>query len=214
GTEKYNFKNIADRAKRFHDGLRGRLWFFAGHDDSIFSVMLGLSDIMPSMGVERIEQLNQQLRPQFKWTSKSNLQALSQVLALGGTSDEALCCLVKLNKALRAQKIRLDREYTLPALGILSLLSVDSDVLVADIKEARDFLRTQKGLRSVSAQELLLFATAIISSVYAKECTEQSDEKIAASTSASIINIIIAQQIMAMLVVMAAASVATTAATS
>ncbi|MCL2438312.1 MAG: DUF4003 domain-containing protein [Coriobacteriia bacterium] len=213
-TERHNFKKIADRAKTFHDGMKGRWWFLTGQDDSIFSVMLALSDITPPVGIERVEQLYQQLKPEFKRAGSSTVQALSQVLALGGKSDEALGCLLNLNKALRQQRIRLDKEYTLPVLGILSLLSVGETALIDDILAAQDYLKTQKGFRALSGQERLLFSTAIISSVYAEECLQKEDDAVLASATSSIINIIIAQQIAVMMAIMAASAAGAAAASA
>jgi len=207
-TDKQNYQITIERAKQFYDGMKKNNWFHIGQDDYIFSVMLGLSDIDIMAGTERIRELHQRLKPEFKMAGGNSVQTLSQMLTLGGKSDEALEHLLLLRNSLRSHKIKLDRAYTLPALGSLSLLPVEGSILVNDILESQSFLRTQKGFGSfsISTQELLLFSSAIISSVYVKEISD----KIVASTSVSIINIIIAQQI-AMIV---AVSIATTAAAS
>ncbi|MCL2402764.1 MAG: DUF4003 domain-containing protein [Coriobacteriia bacterium] len=212
-TERHNFKKVADRAQVFHEGLRGRLWFLA-QDDAVFSSMLGLSDMIPSVGIERIEELHEQLKPEFRWRSRSTVQNLAQVLALGGKTDDALNCLFDLNKALRAEKMRLDKEYTLPALGTLSLLPVDNETLIRDLTEAQEYLKGQKGFRSLSIQERLLFAAAVISSVYAEECTQASSASAANSTTVGIVNIVIAQQIAIMISIMNASIAASTVAAS
>ncbi|MCL2379201.1 MAG: DUF4003 domain-containing protein [Coriobacteriia bacterium] len=211
GTERHNFKKTADRAMQFSNGMKNRLRFLAGQDNSILAAMLGLSNMIPSVGIERIEQLYQQLKPELRRAGSNSVETLSQILALGGTSDEALDCLLSLNQTLRAQRIRLDKQFTLPALGTLSLLSVDATTLADDILEAQSYLRTQRGLRTLSGQELLLFTTAIISSVYIEECMDSADNAVLATASASIVNIIIAQQIMMMIIIMAAASSAAAA---
>jgi len=204
-TDRQNYQATVERAKKFYDAMKKNNWFHTGQDDYIFSVMLGLSDIDIVVGTERIQELYQRLKPEFKRAGGNSVQTLSQMLTLGGKSDEALEHLLLLRNSLRNHKIKLDRAYTLPALGALSLLPVDGDTLVSDLLEAQSFLRTQKGFGvfSISTQELLLFSSAIISSVYAKEM----DDKIVASTSVSIINIIIAQQI-AMIVAVTAATTA------
>jgi len=209
-AEKFNFKKIADKAGQYRDGLRGRLWFLSGIDDSVFSVLLALSGGTPAQGIQRIEELNGRLRPEFKWQSRATVQSLSQVLALGGKSDDALNCLLDLNTALRAHKIRLDRPYTLPALRILSLLPVDKSVIVTDLIDAQTFLRRQSGFKTVSSSELLLYATAIVASTYA----DDSSGTLAASAAVSTINIIIGQQIAVMIAAMIASSAAASAAAS
>ena len=204
-TERHNFKNIANRAKKLQDGMKIRGWVLTGQDNSIFSTMIALTDMIPSVVVERVEQISEQLRPEFKGLANASVQALAQVLVLGEKSDEALNCIPKLNKALRNQGIRLDSELTLPMLGIFSLLSVDDAIFVSDILAAQDYLRQQRGFRSLPSQELLLLSVAIISSVYVEEMTE----KVNASKAASVVNIIIAQQIVIMIVTIAAIATAT-----
>ena len=207
-TDRANYQNTVDRARQFYAGMKKNNWFHTGQDDYIFATMLGLSDIDLATGTARVHELYQRLKSEFRMAGGGSVQALSQMLTLGGKSDEALEHLLLLRSSLRNHKIKLDRAYTLPALGALSLLPVRGDILVNDLYEAQNFLRAQKGFGrfSISTQELLLFSSAIISSVYAKEM----NDKIVASTSVSIVNIIIAQQV-AMIV---AISAATTAAAS
>ncbi|MCL2438288.1 MAG: hypothetical protein FWC99_04265 [Coriobacteriia bacterium] len=61
-----------------------------------------------------------------------------------------------------AQGIKLDSTATLPALGILFLLSADGEALAADITAAQDYLDRQKGFRTVAAQETLLLSVAML----------------------------------------------------
>ena len=207
-TDRANYQNTVDRARQFYAGMKKNNWFHTGQDDYIFAAMLGLSDIDVAAGTRRVNELYQRLKPEFRMAGGGSVQALSQMLTLGGKTDEALEHLLMLRSSLRSHKIKLDRAYTLPALGALSLLPVRGDVLVNDVYEAQKYLRAQKGFGrfSISTQELLLFSSAIISSVYAKEM----NDRVVAATSVSIVNIIIAQQV-AMIV---AVSAATTAAAS
>jgi len=159
---------------------------------------------------KEIEQLFQRMKKEF-WSSNS-VQALSQILVLGGKCEEAVQHILELRDTLRSKKIRLDKTYTLPALGVLALLPVGGDVIAQDIWEAQAFLRAQKGFGafSVTSQELLLYAAAIISSSYA----EDMDAGItAASISTSIASIIIAQQA-AMIAAFAASGAAASPAAS
>lgn len=203
---------IIQRAREFYDGMKKQRWFSTGQDDYIFSVMLALSDLDPQAGAARIEALYQQLKSPF-WTAGGNsVQALAQMLALGGKTDEALAHLLALRDALRSRRIRLDKTYTLPSLGALSLLPVDGDILVNEMLEAQSYLRAQKGFGSfsISTQEILLFASAIILSAYA----EEMDGQVVASISTSIASIIIAQQTAMLMAVIAANSAAASVAAS
>ena len=201
GTERHNFEEVATRAKIFFEGLRGRSWFLT-RDDSIFSVMMGLSDMAPSVGIERVEGLQQQLKIEFGRCSRRAVQALAQIIVLSGEADDTLSRLIGLNKALRAQNIRLDKNFTLPSLGILSLLPVDNDTLASDIVEAQNYLKGQKGFRLFSTQERLLFASAIVSSAYAEDYKQSIDNLIMGSTVVSALDILAVQYIALLAVAM------------
>jgi hypothetical protein len=208
-TDEENYENTVHRSKEFYDRMKKNNWFHIGEDDYIFSVMLGLSDIDIMEGSERVSELHNRLKPEFKMAGGNSVQTLAQMLTLGGKTDDALGHLLLLRNTLRSRRIKLDRAYTLPALGALSLLPVEGYILVENILDAQSYLRRQKGLGSfsISTQELLLFSSALISSVYAKEM----DEKVIASTSVSILNIIIAQQVAMIVAVSMAASASASA---
>jgi len=204
-TDMSNYQNTVERARAFYDGMKKNNRLHTGEDDYIFAVMLGLSDIDVEEGVQRVDELYRKLRADFRSAGGGSIQALSQMLTLGGKSNEALGHLLLLRTNLRARRVRLDKTYTLPALGAMSLLPVEGEVLVKDIIAAQDHLRGQRGFGrfTVSTQEILLFSSAVISSVYAKDMSD----KVIAATSVSIVNIIIAQQV-AMIVAASAAAAA------
>ena len=185
------FENIVNRAREFYNGMKARNFFLTGQDDYIFSAMLGLADLDVMAGTERMEQIYDRMKSEF-W-DKNSVQTLSQVLVLGGFDDSADRILA-LRNALREQKIKLDKTYTLSSLGVLSLLPVEIDTIVRDIGVAQDYLRTQKGFGSlsVSTQELLLYAVAIVANEYAQN---MKDGILTATLSTSITNIIIAQHV-------------------
>ncbi|MCL2152153.1 MAG: DUF4003 domain-containing protein [Oscillospiraceae bacterium] len=187
-----NFENVVNRARAFYDGMKANNFFHTGPDDYIFAAMLGLAeDLDVAAGTERIKQHYDALKGEFWY--KNSVQALSHILVLGGSSDSADRVL-SLRSALRQQKIKLDKSYTLSSLGVLSLLPVEIDAIVRDIGDARDYLRTQKGFSvlSVSIQELLLYAVAIVANEYAQS---MKDGVLTATISTSITNIIIAQHV-------------------
>jgi len=210
GADPDNYSAVIERTRAFYDGMKAHHWFYTGQDDYVFAAMLGLSDLDVGTGVDRIEQLYTRLKDEF-W-GKNSVQALSQVMVLGGTSDAATDRVLALRDTLKARKLRLDRSYTLSSLGILALLSVDIEIIARDIDEAQAFLRSQKGFGSLSVdkQELLLIAAAIVAWEYADSA---KSGVLAATLSTSITNIIIAQQA-AMIAMIAASSAAASASAS
>ena len=190
-ADRDRYHEVIGRTKAFYDGMKEYHRFYMGQDDYIFAAMLGMTDIDINTGTVQIENLYRRFKSEF--FAGNSILALAQILVLDRDSDRAADCVLPLRDALRKNKIRLDKVYTLPSLGIFALLPVDIDTVIQDILYARDFLRTQRGFGrlSVSTQELLLYATAITASVYTQ--TINSDV-ITASAATSITNIIIAQQ--------------------
>jgi len=198
-------QGVVNRTRLFYDGMKARRFFTTGQDDYIFAAMLGLSNLDVEVGIERIERLNVRLKGDF--SNRSSIQALAQVLVLSGSDETAVCCVLALRDALRAQKIRLDKAYTLPSLGILALLPMDSDTIVKDLEQASETLLAQKGFSrwSVSKQERLLYAATIV----AGECAKRIEGGILTATiSTSITNIIIAQQAAMMAAIFASTAAA------
>ena len=138
-----------------------------------------------------VTELHQALRPVFH--SGDGVQALSQVLTLGGESRDRETRVLDLAAKFRQRGMRLDTEYTLPSLGVLCLLPADADTLVSEVAEAYEILRTKKGFGrfSVTKQELLLLCSALVSFDYVGE---ENHNLLATTLSTSITNLIIAQQ--------------------
>ncbi|MBO0813026.1 MAG: DUF4003 family protein [Microlunatus sp.] len=206
-TEPGRYPGVVDRTRAFYDGMRAQRFFLTGQDDYIFAAMLGLSELDTGIGTQRIGQVYDRLKGEFR--GRNSVQSLAQVLVLGDSDLGAADRVLALRDALRAQRIRLDRSYTLPTLGVLALLPVQPQVIAADIGRARDFLRSQRGFGrfSVQPQELLLYATGVVADGYARDVRAGV---LTATISTSITNLIIAQQT-AMIVVLTANAGATAA---
>ena len=199
------YSDVVARARAFYDGMKADHFFKTGQDDYIFASMLGLSDLNVDAGVERIENIYNRLKSEF-W-DKNSVQTLAQILVLSRSDDNVVNRVLSLRDDLKAQKIKLDKSYTLSTLGILAMLPVDNSVIVRDIDEAQMMLRAQKGFGSMSVtmQEVLLFVTAIVTDRYAKSLT---GDVLSANLSTSIANIIIAQNTALIVAITTSTSVA------
>jgi hypothetical protein len=209
--ETSGYPSVVTRARSFYDGMKALHFFHSGEDDYILAAMLGLTDLNVRTGVEHIEQLYTQLKPEFK--NKNSIQALAQVLIFSDSDSGIIRRILLLRDALRTQKIKLDRADTLPILGILALLPVETNAIVDDIKAAQDTLRAKKGFgaMSITAQEIQLFAASIIASDYVENV---KDGILTATLSTSITNILIAQQVTIMAMLSASSAAAVAASTS
>ncbi|MDR3120036.1 MAG: DUF4003 domain-containing protein [Clostridiales bacterium] len=202
------YENVVKRARDFYDAIKTRHFFLTGADDYIFAAMLGLTDLDVEAGAEHIERLYNRLKDEF-WSNNS-VQTLAQVLAFGNSDESVTDRVLVLRDALRAQKIKLDKTYTLPVLGVLALLPADIDTIVRDVDAAQSTLRAKKGFGplSVYKEELLLFAASIVAGDYTERAR---DGVLAATLSTSIANLIIAQQVAMVVMVSAVSSAASTA---
>ena len=205
-----DYPRVVKRTRDFYEHMNAYHFFQTGQDDYIFAALLGLSELDATAGTDRMERLYVRLKDEF-W-NRNSVQALTQVLVLGDSDDEVVQRVLSLRDALRAEKIKLDKAYTLPTLGVLTLLPIDTATIVRDIDEAQATLRDQKGFGSMSLtkQELLLFAASLVAGRYAhgaKDCL------LTATLSTSITSIIIAQEA-AMVAAMASAAAASASSAS
>lgn len=200
-----DFEKLAKRSREFYNQMKNKHMFITGSDDVIYSVMLGLTTIDVEVGSDELENVFQALKGQFPANS---VQAVSQILMIGGNDAELLKRVFDLNNTFIKRKLRMDRAYTAPSLAVLALLGLSTQTVVDDIANAYEYLRIQKGfgLFSIDKQTGLLLTTAIVASIYAEAL---NDGVLVASVATTITNILIAQQ-----AAITAAVVASTAASS
>ena len=131
---------------------------------------------------------------------------------MGEAHDDIIERVLSLRCALKAQRIKIDKPYTMPVLGLLAILTADINEIVQSVVEAVQLMRLQKGFGvvSVTKQELLIFAAALVGSEYAERLKANS---LASTLSSNIASIIIAQQA-AMIINFAAATSVVVASTS
>jgi len=207
-TERYKFGQVAGRAMEFYREMKANIRFHIGQDDYIFAAMLAMSDIDVHDGALKMRHLFSQLKSEFSaFIGRGSIVTLAQMLVLGESTNQCVEHMLQLNRVLRKKKIRLDKTYTVPSMGVLGMLQVDKYAFADDLIAARDYLRTQKGFGglSVSTQELLLYAVSLITNAYT---ADTGNNVMKTGVATSITNLIIAQQV-AMIV---AISVATTTA--
>jgi len=209
-AKKIDFERIAERAKTFYDEMKSNHRFQISSDDYIFAAMLALTDMDVQEGADKVKAIYNRLREEFsRFTSKNSLVTLAQMLALGGSTEYCAEKVSNLNRELRIRKIKLDKTFTLPSLGVLSLLNMDPCDLANELNAVTDYLRAQKGLGalSVSIQELQLYAVSLMTHAHVGD--EQS-EITRAGVTTSVTNLLIAQQV-ALISSMAAMSAAASA---
>jgi hypothetical protein len=166
-TAASGYAHVVERTRAFYDQMKTRNRFQTGQDDYMFSALLGLSNLEPEAGAERIDQLYNNFIKEFR--RKNSVHMLAQILTLCGASDDDACRVLELRDALAARKLRFNQSYVLPLLGVFAMLRADADEIADDLAEACEYLRSQKGfgIWSVTVQELYMLASAIVASEYA-----------------------------------------------
>ena len=84
-TKNIHHANAVKRSREFYDGIKAHNYFRTGHDDYIFATMFGITDLDVSFGIDRVAWLYDRLKGEF-W-DKNSVQALAQVLVLGGSGE-------------------------------------------------------------------------------------------------------------------------------
>lgn len=200
------FQHTVARAKAFYDRMKKEHPFLTGHDDYIFTAMLALSDLEVDTAIAHMEQLYRELKPHF--SAKNSVQTLTHILVIGDGGSQVSERLPALSEAFRSRNLRMDKTYTLPSLALFALLPAEIDLLVDQVIETYDWLRTQNGFGawSINKQELLLFSSALTALQHVESL---QNEILTSSMSTTITNIIVAQQ--AAMSAAAAAAAATAA---
>lgn len=201
------FQHTVERAKSFYDRMKEEHPFLTGHDDYILTAILALSDLEVDSAVARMEQLYHELKSEF--SAKNSVQTLTQILVIGDGGPKVSERLLALSETFRSRKLRMDKTYTLPSLALFALLPAEIDLLVDQVVETYDWLRTQEGFGawSINKQELLLFSSALTALQHVESL---QNEILTSSMSTTITNIIVAQQA-AMTAAVAGAAAATAA---
>ncbi len=209
-TTSDNYLAVVRRARAFYDGMKNNHYLLTNQNDYIYCAMLAMSNIDIPSSLEQMEQFYRTFKPIFY--TGNGVQALSHVLILGEDYKELESRVLSLRDLFRQNNIKLDKENTLPSLGILALLPNKKDELVYSVQEVFQYLRSQKGFGSwsIASQELLLLSLSLIT----YGCMDEINSNIITTTlSTSLTNIILAQQA-SMAAAVAASSAAASASSS
>lgn len=198
---------VITRTRAFYDGMKSRHWFCTSQDDYIFCAVLAISNLDVAAGVEQIESYIEKLNGKLGMLlAKNSIQGLAEVLTLGGPADKS-DRVFELNEMLKTNKLKLNRDLILPVLGILTLLPVSNDMIIYELTETREYLRSQKGFGqfSVPDYEVLLYAAALVINAH---IAELNTDALSATLSTSVTGIIIAVQTATICAACAASSAA------
>lgn len=166
-VEPNQYGMIAARTRHIYDLMKNEHPFLTSEEDSVFAVMLALSDLTDEQVVEKTERCYHLLKLEF--FSGNAVQSLSHVLALSdGRAEDKCSATIQLFRGLKAKGYRYGTDYELATLGVLAMLPAEQNTVMADIMEVDDFLSGQKGygLFGFGRKQRIMHAGMIVSSDY------------------------------------------------
>ncbi len=138
---------ICERARRIYGLMKKEHPFLTSSEDSVFAVMLALSERSDDEIVRETETCYNILKEKF--FDRNAVQSLSHVLALADdgirTSGDKCRDVARLFDMLKAKKHKYGTGYELATLGVLATLPCGLDETLNDLIAVSDFLKAQKG---------------------------------------------------------------------
>lgn len=199
-----NKTEFVERAYEIYRDMRQKHPFLTGGDDYALALLLADTDHDAQLLEEYYNALNHS-----GFTKSNGLQMMSHILAFSGREvRDALDHCSDIYDHMKAEKLKVTADYY-PALGLVSLLDIDSDELATDMVEVASYLRAQKKYKWLGKGMNILMASAIITSEYIEQ---QAKESLVSSALTVSIEAILAAQQAAMIAAISASAAASAAA--
>ncbi|WP_105615397.1 DUF4003 family protein [Vallitalea okinawensis] len=208
-TALYTLENVYDgvdvnhfskKAMTIYREMKDNHPFLTSGDDYALAILLASADRQLNALEKYYDMLNE-----FGFRKSNGLQMLSHILAFSDKDirDNVVRC-EKVYAFLKSQGVKVYSEYY-PALGVISLLDDEKDEILDDLVEVLNFIKNQKGYKWLGKGMNLLIASAIITSEYIEN---KSNDTLVSTTLSISIEAIIAAQQAAMITAISAATVA------
>lgn len=167
-TDRTLTEETVTRGKEIYRRMNQQHRILTNKTDSVFAMLMAYSGKGADELTAQTETCYQALKKRF---SGSGAQTAAQVLAMAeGTAEEKAQRVTDLYDALREAGIRYGRSDELAPLAALSLASTPLSTLTEEIREADEFLKTQKGFEGSKESEQAqraMYAVMIVSDQYA-----------------------------------------------
>ncbi len=209
GSDSGKWSYVIERMKGFHQAMKANHFWLTSDDDYIYAAILAMTQLEIESTMINIEDC-------YKMLSKSGLsrgnelQNLSHILAIGEDTTENKCMTaMAIYHKLKEKKCKLSG-YGLSALGALTLVTQDVDIVVSEVSDTNELLHEKKGfgMWNADAGTRAILATTLVTDYYGDRLSKGTLE---ATLANSISSILIAQQAASAAAIIAATS-ATTAA--
>lgn len=168
-TEEGQYGWIAERGKSIYGKMKKEHPFLTSGEDSVFAVLLALSDRGEEQLVSDMEACYENLKKDFP--AGNARQSLSHVLAFSKLEAAEKCGRVcEIYYGLKNAGVRYGTNYELATLGSLALLPADVEIIVNEMLEVNEFLGAQKGygILGLDKKTRLLHASMIVSRLHSE----------------------------------------------
>lgn len=155
------------RGRGLYERMKKEHPFLTSSEDSVFAVLLALSDKTDDLLIAEMEDCYQRLKPAF--SAGNALQSVTHVLALSdGPTLEKCARVLALYEGIGRAGRKYGRHYELPVLAALSVLPVTPETAVPEMLEADAFLAGQRGygIFSIDKKTRLMHAAMLTADEY------------------------------------------------
>jgi hypothetical protein len=188
-----DFDALADKAIKIYKHLKQNHPFLTSHADYCYAMLMALSNKEGQDMVREAEECYNILENSF--IVKNAVQSLSFVLSLGKQNAQEKCNItLDLFDTLKQKDYKPGTGYELPSIGVLTLVSDNTDNIAGKVEETSDFLKVQKGFRGISIGKTkrIMFASSLVAQ---EKVSLFENDVLNATVSNTISNIIIAMEI-------------------
>lgn len=143
-VDRGNWDYAINRMKQFYQRMKENHYWLTSVDDYVFAALLATTDLDVSQASIKIEECYNTLNKSGFYKG-NDLQTLSHILALGEEGVEEKCSKAsKIYHGLKDNKCKL--QYSgLASIGVLTLISSDTDKIVNEVTEVYDYIYEKDG---------------------------------------------------------------------
>ena len=165
--ERVTYDDAIRRMRKAYDIMKKNHFFLTGSDDYVAAAMIATTSNNVEETLEEIEKCYNILKANGFW-GNNNLQALSHILSLGNGSAEEKCeKVILLNNVLKGKRINI-RNYALPLLAVITLVTNDFEGFSNKYMMALNELKSHSGFGTFSLNSEIrsMIVAALVCSKY------------------------------------------------
>lgn len=197
--------SAAEKMIGLYQGMRGKHPWLTGGEDVPFAAILAVSGLDTDVLMAEMENCYQELSKVFR--DKNAVQSLSHILAIDPADTRVKCRKVAdIFDILKDGRHKYGTGSELTVLGTLAMLDLTAEQAAAEIMEADDYLKTQKGFGTLAMGDAVrrMYAALMVMDTHMPPASHSHE-----SLVNSVLAMVIAMEV-CMMIVMTSVIAATT----